>query len=216
MRRPRSTIRQKLVTGMMLTSTTVLLLTGMVLVVSDIVSFRRSLVRALETRASILAINATAALAFQNPDDARQILSALKTDPSTVAAALYDQQGDLFATYPETASAGLVPAQPGSVGHRFERSALVVTLPVAQERRSLGTLYLRSDLRSLDARVRLDALVVLLAVAGSVGVAFALSTWLQRGIARPVRALAEVARNVSDRRTTRSGRTWSPTTRSVC
>src|SRR5207249_5225494 len=120
--------------------------------VSDIVGFRRSLVRALDTRAHILATNATAALAFQNSDDGRQILSTLKTDPSMVAAALYDQQGELFATYTETIGP-VVPAKPDVPGHRFEKAALVLTLPVTQERRWLGTLYLRSDLRALDARV---------------------------------------------------------------
>jgi light-regulated signal transduction histidine kinase (bacteriophytochrome) len=70
---------------------------------------------------------------------------------------------------------------------------------VVEGRRWLGTLYLRSDLGSLDTRVRLDILVVLLAVAGSIGVAFVLSTWLQRGIAHPVRALAEAARSISER-----------------
>ena len=58
--------------------------------------------------------------------------------------------------------------------------------------------FTAAEMRALDARVRLDILVVLLAVAGSVGVAFVLSNWLQRGIARPVRALAETARSISD------------------
>ena len=199
MNRLRSTIKQKLVAAMMLTSTIVLVLTGVVLIVSDVASFRQSLAQSLETRGHIIAANATAALAFQNSDDARQILAALKSDPSMIAAALYDADGDLFATYPPTATAPLVPTRPETGGHRFESSSLVQFLPVLEEHRWLGTLYLRADARSLRERVRLDILVVLLAIAGSVGVAFVLSTWLQRGITRPVRALAEAAKTVSER-----------------
>ena len=196
----RTTIRRKLVTAMMLTSTTVLLLVGAIFVAHDVVSFRRLLVQALVTRADILAANSTAALAFRNPDDARQVLYALKTDPRVIAAALYDEQGRLFATYPSIVSPGAVPPTSGPIGHRFEKSDLLVSQPVAQDGRRLGTLYLKSGLQELDERVRIDAIVVLLAVLGSTVVAYALSTWLQRRIAHPVLELAAVARSVSDRK----------------
>ena len=198
MKAPHTTIRRKLITAMMLTSTTVLLLVGTVFVAHDVVSFRRLLVQALVTRANILAANSTAALAFRNPEDASQILAALKADPRMIAAALYDQEGRLFATYPASIPPGGVPTASGSIGHRFEKSALVVCQPVAEEERSLGTLYLKSDLQELDDRLRVDAMVVLLAVLGSILVAFAFSTWLQRRIAQPILTLAEVARNVSE------------------
>ncbi|HEY3157165.1 MAG TPA: ATP-binding protein [Candidatus Eisenbacteria bacterium] len=198
MKAPRTTIRRKLVTAMMLTSTTVLLLVGAVFVAHDVVSFRRLLVQALITRANILAANSTAALAFRNPEDAGQILAALKTDPRMIAAALYDQKGRLFATYPASVPPGTVPPASGPIGHRFEKSDLVVSQPVAEEGQSLGTLYLKSDLKELDDRLRVDAMVVLLAVLGSIVVAFAFSTWLQRRIAQPILTLANVARNVSE------------------
>src|SRR5262249_53710153 len=77
-------------------------------------------------------------------------------------------------------------------------ASLVVTEPVREGGRILGTLYLESDLRSLAERQRVFAFVVLLAAAGSVLVAFGLSTWLQRGIAGPMRSLAEAARRVTE------------------
>jgi signal transduction histidine kinase len=200
MKAPRTTIRRKLITAMMLTSTTVLLLVGAVFVTHDVVSFRRLLVQALVTRANILAANSTAALAFRNSEDAGQVLRALKTDPSMIAAALYDQQGRLFATYPASAPPGAVPPTSSPSGHRFEHSYLVVSQPVIEDGRQLGTLYLRSDLRELDNRLHVDGILVLLAILSSIAVAFALSTWLQRRIAQPVLALAEMARDVSERK----------------
>jgi signal transduction histidine kinase len=194
---PSATIRHKLVTAMMLTSTTVLVLTAAALVIYDVASFRRSLARSLATRAEILATNSTAALAFDNRDDAAEILEALKSDPSTVLAVLYDGQGRLFATYPPDVATAAATA-PRRQGSWFERSAVVVHQPVVEEGRALGTLYLKSDLRALTDRLRIFTLVVLLAVLGSIGVAFVLSTWLQRGIAQPVRTLADAAQRVSD------------------
>src|SRR5439155_15469998 len=83
---PRGSIRRKLVTAMMLTSTTVVILTGAALIIYDTISSRQSLTRRLTTQAEILAANLTAALAFENTDDARQLLAGLKSDPSTVMA----------------------------------------------------------------------------------------------------------------------------------
>jgi signal transduction histidine kinase len=197
---PRTSIRQKLVTAMMLTSTTVLLLTGSALFVYDTISSRHSLARTVTTRSEILAANSTAALAFQNHEDAMQVLAGLKSDPSTVRAALYDKQGRLFAIYPADADPATIPTTPQGHGYRIERSAAINVQPVIEEGRVLGTLYLETDLRALIERQRIFALVLLLAVAGSIGVAFALSTWLQRGIAEPVRRLAEAARSVSESR----------------
>jgi signal transduction histidine kinase len=200
MKAARTTIRRKLVTAMMLTSTAVLLLVGAVFVSHDFTSFRHFLVQTVITRAKILAANSTAALAFQNPGDAGQVLSGLTNAPSAIVGALYDRQGQLFATYPASIAPGEVPAAPGPSGHRFEKSYLVIFEPVAEEGRQLGTLYLKSSLRELDNRLRVDAIVVLLAVGGSIVVAFILSTWLQRRIVHPVLALAEVARSVTERK----------------
>jgi signal transduction histidine kinase len=198
MKTPRTTIQRKLVTAMMLTSTTVLLLAGAVFVAHDVVSFRRLLVQMLVTRANILAANSTAALAFRNTEDAGQVLGALRTDPSMLCGALYDHQGRLFATYPPSIPLGIVPPTAGPTGHSFGKGNLVVSQPVIEDGRRLGTLYLKSDLRQLDERIRVDAIVVLLAVLGSILVAFLLSSWLQRRIAQPILTLAGVARSVSE------------------
>jgi signal transduction histidine kinase len=195
---PRTSIRRKLITAMMLTSTTVLVLTGAALILYDVASFRQSLARSLTTRAEILAANSTAALAFDNRDDATHVLAALRSDPSAVMAVLYDPQGRLFATYPAEAPPAVPPAAPSRWGSWFDRSAVVVHQAVVEDGRTLGSLYLVSDLRALAGRLRIFALVVLLAILGSIGVAFALATWLQRGIAEPVRTLAATARRVSE------------------
>ena len=183
---------------MMLTSAAVLVLAGTVLVICDSIGVRRSLVQVLAIRAEMLAANSTAALAFQNSDDATQVLAALGVDPHMVAGALYDQKGRLFASYPPTATPVLVPPLDGGLGHRFEKDRLLLYRPVIEGGRILGTLCLQSDLRALSERMRLCALIVALAVAGAMAVAFVLASWLQRGLTAPLRGLAELARKVTD------------------
>ena len=198
MKAPRTTIQRKLVLAIMLTSTTALVLTGAVLIAREASSLRQLVEREVTTRAGILAANSTAALAFRNPDDAIQVLAALRADPSVVAAALYDEGGQVFATYPGHVAPSLLPRAFGGPAHRVEGANLVIRQPVLEGARLLGSLYIKTDLRELDERVRMHALVVLCAVLGSIGVAYALSTWLQRKIAGPVRVLATAARAVSE------------------
>ena len=196
----RTTIQRRLVTLMMVTSTAVVVLTGVAMILYDSVSFRRNMLAGVGTRAAILSANSTAALTFDNPEDAKHVLAALKSDSHTIAAALYDTEGRVFATYPATPRSGAVPGHAPAPGSRFDRSSAFVAQPVLDEGRVLGTIFIRSDLEVLWARQRMFALVVALATLGSLAVAFALSTWLQRQITKPIRALGETARSVSERK----------------
>jgi len=179
------------------TSIAVLVLTCTVFVTYEYVTFRKTVVGSLLVRAEIIAANSTAALAFQNDADAREILSALGNDPHMVAACVYDNEGHVFATYPADAPTGLFPTAPEQQGYRFGDAEVIVFQPVVHDQRRLGTVYLKSDLSAMNDRFQLYTLLVLGVVAGSIVLAFALSTWLQKRISKPILALADMARRVS-------------------
>ena len=116
-----------------------------------------------------------------------------------MAAALYDKNGKLFVKYPESQSVNAFPIVPEGDGYRFEHSSLVAFQPVVQgENKRLGTLYLKSDLGAMYERLRLYASIALLVIIVSLLLAYLLSRTLQRQISRPILALAETARAVSE------------------
>ncbi|HEX7942123.1 MAG TPA: ATP-binding protein [Gemmatimonadaceae bacterium] len=186
---------RKLMAVILLTSGVVLLLTCGTFLVYDFVSFRSALARNLSTLARVVAANSTAALAFDNRDDAAEVLSAFAAEPHIVAAALYDARGELFATYPAGSSVSF-PASPG-VGHAFGRNELVLYEAVSTNGRTLGTLYLQSDLGALYERYRLYGGTGVAVLVMSFLVAIGLSIRLQRHISQPVLALARTADVVS-------------------
>ena len=122
-------IRRKLMTMMLVTSGLVLLLTSAAFVTYEVVTFRQTALRQLATLGQVIAANSTAALAFANPDDAREILAALRAERHIVGATLYDGQGQPFARYPDNATgpagppeaASFAPGQRRRPGH--QRSA---------------------------------------------------------------------------------------------
>ena len=193
-------IKRKLTAMLLLISGLVLVLTSAAFVTYEVVTFRQTIRTQLATRSRILAANSTAALAFANEADATEILGALKYDPHMVAAALYDQNGRVVATYPAAAAADLIPAAPQPDGYRFEGSRLVAFTPVAQgENQRLGTLYIASDTKAVSDALRLSGVIAIGVLAIALLAAYALAAAMQGWISGPILALAEIATAVSTR-----------------
>jgi signal transduction histidine kinase len=184
---------------LMVVSGAVLLFSCASFLTYDILTFRTATARHIGTLGKIVAANSTAALAFANPDDAREILAALQAEPHIEEAGLYDPSGKLFASYPVGEPVDAFPTTLGSDGYRFEATQLTFVEPVVQSGHRLGTLYLRSNLDAIYARFRLYAGIVVLVIAGSGLMIFLLSQSLQRQISGPILALAETAQAVSVR-----------------
>jgi PAS domain S-box-containing protein len=194
-------IRQKLMTIMLLVSGAVVLLTCVAFFVSEFLTFRQATVRQLSTVGEIIADNSSAALAFANQDDAKQVLSALKAERHVVAAVLYDKEGKIFAKYPADLPDNALPAAPEKAGYHFQHLSLIGFQPVVQGGRNLGALYLKLDTGAilqgwLQVFFGLGAVVIAISLA----VAYLLSRKLQQQISQPILALAETAKAISDRR----------------
>src|SRR5213592_4700492 len=192
-------IKRKLTAILLLISGLVLVLTSAAFVTYQVVTFRGTMQSHLATRSRILAANSTAALAFANEADATEILAALKYDPHMVAAALYNQDGRVLATYSVAATADLIPAAPQPDGHRFEGGRLVGFTPVAQGGKRLGTLYIASDTKDVSDALRLSGVIAIVVLAIAMLAAYALAAALQGRISAPILALAETATAASTR-----------------
>ena len=76
------------------------------LILYELITSRDESVEQVATLARIVSANSTAALAFRDEQDAQEVLATLRTEPSIVAAALYDDGGELFATYAAASAHG--------------------------------------------------------------------------------------------------------------
>ncbi len=191
-------IRRKLMTIILGTSGVVLLIVCSTFLGYEFITFRQASVQQLSTLGQIIATNSTAALAFDNRDDATDVLAALMAERHVVSASLYDKQGRLFAHYPAGAAEAAFPVRPGADGYHFEPGSLVGFAPVVQVKgQRLGTLYLKSDMAALYDRLRLYGGIAVLAIIAASLVAYILSRKLQQQISRPILALAETAKAVS-------------------
>src|SRR5450432_1092534 len=138
-------IRRKLMLSILSTSAVVMLLMLGTFFTYEFFALRQGTLRQLSTLGEITADNSTAALAFQNQQDADEILDALKAQRYLVAAAIYDQHGQLFSHYPKTSKTQDLPPAPGDTGFGYGESHLAGFQPIMQKDRRLGTLFLEMD-----------------------------------------------------------------------
>src|ERR1700689_3615475 len=190
-------IRRTLITVILLTCGAVMLITSAAFFAYEYVTFRQLTVRNLMILGQAIAANSTASLAFDNPEDAREVLSAFKAQPHVTVARLYLSDGRLIASYPD----GVAPEAPSPSehrdGYRFERGLLTGVQPVVQGARRRGTLYVESDLGEIYEHFRLFVLIGALIMLCCCVAAYLISTRLQRYISAPILALADTAQAVS-------------------
>ncbi len=194
-------IKRKLTLIIVTASMVALLLVCGGFVTYDLVTYRRALGDDLSTLAALVGEQTAPALTLDFKTEAEDVLAALRSKPHVTAAALYDEDGKLFATYPRGASPDLFPAAPERAGTRFEKDHLILfrTIPLKGEvdgNPEVATIYLKSDLQQLHSRVQRYGAMVLLMMLVSLLVTFWLSSRLQRIVSRPIFQLAATAKAV--------------------
>jgi signal transduction histidine kinase len=192
-------IKRKLMVVILLTSSFAMLLMGSALVLYERRIYRHNVAVNMSVLAQIIGSNSTAALAFEDAKNAHEILSALLAENQITAAAIYDRNENIFASFPNQVAPDVLPAHPGPDGHKFDRRHFVMFQPILQRGTRLGTIYLQADLGEMYSRFRVYGLILLLVGILSTLAAMALATRLQRRISGPILELAKVATAVSER-----------------
>ena len=191
-------IRRKLTLIIMVTSSVALLLACATFVGYDLYTFRQAKVHQLTTLAKIIGSNSTAALAFRDPNSAKEILGALSANQHIAAACIYTRDAQVFAKYLRgDPNARFSPPEAQDDGSRFGDNQLALFRHITLDGEKIGTVYLRSDLAEIAERVNRYTVVLLLVMLGSSVVAFLLSSRLQRAISAPIGRLAWTAKMIS-------------------
>jgi signal transduction histidine kinase len=194
---PRS-VQQKLV-GLVLVATLAAILVAIVAMIAyDLRLYHTSWVADLETQAELIARTSAPALAFDDSRVAQENLELLRYRPKVRAAALYDSRGRLFARFAPDPELRF-PDLPKADGVGFEGDDLVVFKRIVNDREVLGTVYLRADYELNNRLLGYLGIAAVVLVAAML-VAYFLSRVLQAVVTRPLLAITDVAREVTEKR----------------
>ncbi len=191
-------IRKKLLRIILLINGIVLLVACIAFFVYEYYIFRKGTIEKLTTIALITAANSTAALAFENTEDAAEILHTLNMEPHIVSACIYNTKGNIFSKYSKDSTYLNFPANPQPGQYDFGNSFLEGSEPIMLEGKQLGILYLKSDLGAMYERLRLYTVVVCFVLLASFLLTYILVNILKKYISEPIIALAQTAAIISD------------------
>ena len=183
----------------LLTTAIALLIAATALMFHDLRENRLSWADDLATEANILALATAPALAFDDRQSAERNLAALQARPSVHAAALYTPDGRLYATYVQPGARPPPASVPSARGVSIDGERVELAQPIVQNGEELGTIYLRARY-DVMGRVRAYAGILTVVMGLSLAVALLLSSWLQTAITAPMESMANVARQIVDRR----------------
>lgn len=197
LKRSRS-LRRKLIAMVLVTTLAALLVALLAIIAYDLRVYHQDWTIDVTTQAELLGQTTAPALAFDDPDTARENLELMRLRPQVQAAAIFTARGALFASYRRDEAQAEVPQLPAADGTRIDGASLELYRRILGDDEILGTVYLRTDYE-LYRRV-LDYLFIALAVIVlAMLVAFLMSAQLQRIITGPVLMIASVARDVVQR-----------------
>ena len=196
-------IRSKLYVLVVSASSAALLLASTVFILHDVSTFRKTAVGHMTSVAEVLGANTVAALTFDDPNTAKEILATLSQEKLVLRGCLYDQQGRIFARFVRQQDENQPQSFPESRlgGHSFRSDGtLEMFTPVSDEEGIVGVLYLQSSMRELHKRLVWYMGMVVLVMAFALIAALAVASGLARRIAEPIVQLASTAERVSRER----------------
>ena len=191
-------LKRKLMIIIMLTSGVALLLACVAFVYYERNTFRESMVRDLTFKADVIGSQSTAALKFNDAKVATEILDKLPTEKHIVAACIYTRNGKDLAKYKRAGTPGdFTPPEQEYAGHRFTADHLELFHQIALNNRFVGSIYLKSDLLDLKARMKQYGSIAVTVLFVAMGVAWLISFRLQQIVSKPILNLAKTTRAVS-------------------
>ena len=167
-------------------------------VMAEWTMFRNATVEEMTTLAVIVGNNCAASLDFGESPDATVVLESLELQPHIDSACIYDDAGEIFATWKRPGAKATFPTSPPDLNeHRFERNYLILFRDIGSGEPKNGTVYLRTDLTAMNARLKRYAGIVVLILLASLLVTWRISSRLQSIISEPILSLLRTTETVA-------------------
>src|SRR5688500_1615165 len=148
------TIKHKLMLIIMLTCTVALFLACTAILFFEVYGTKQILKRNTQVMADVIGENTKTALTFKNDskNDAKEVMAALRAEQYVVSACVYNDQGDVFATYFREGEAEKTPTKAQNESFQFTKDNLNLFHKIMFDGEMIGTVYIQSDLRIIKER----------------------------------------------------------------
>jgi signal transduction histidine kinase len=207
-------LRQRVLILVLVSAAVALLVSAVLIAGLDLRSYDRDVTGEMLAEAGLIGQAAGPGVLAGDRSRVQDVLDLLRLRPAIAAAAIYDEQGSLFARYAladtATGEPGEVPMRAGTAGISREDGILTAVVPIAGSGKpaagaasaaataaadTIGTVYLRMQYRPA-VRFASTLLSALATAVLALPAAWFVTRGLRRRIAGPVQDIADVAHRV--------------------
>jgi two-component system, sensor histidine kinase and response regulator len=179
-----------------ITSTIALILAVSAFIVNDVFATRDQLLGHYVTLAQVFGQNCLSSLEFSDKNDANQVLSSLIGDRTVRTAAIYENDGDLFASYGNVQSTKSLQKFASATDFDWE-NGFDVTQAIVRNGEIVGYITLNADIDELTRLLHRRITITFGVLAASLVLSAILARWLQRKLSAPIQNLVAAAEDVS-------------------
>jgi len=195
-----ASIKQKLEAIMLLTTSSVLLPCIVLLMSLDIISARDNTLSRLQSLATVLAVNSSAAIAFNDKQAATEVINSLSSQEDVVWAGIRQRDDHLFIEYKSSASDDTEIVSFWQTALESLLGRIEVTEPIMFDSNHVADLLITGDLSQLYTSLIRKIAVGLVIFALSMLLALLISGGLQRVVSVPVQRLLNTMEMVARHR----------------
>lgn len=193
-------IKTKLIAMMMLSASIGIFVMAIVISINEAITMRHDIEAELATLAKVIGSRSTGSLAFNDPRTAIENLNALAIKKDIVYAAIYQEEGALFAEYKANPGNSSLQQQDTSwltrILHFVSSGNFVGTIEVSNaiyfENKPIGTVQIRSDMTHFIMKMLRSLSWVVITLLACFALSFAVSARLHKLISTPILDLQNV------------------------
>lgn len=193
-------IKNKLIQVQLLSAFFVLMTCSLGFLINDVLIFKKSVERNLESTARILGRNLVPALVFSDQKEAKKIITSLESEPSIDAAYVFDSKGVVFSRYGKNTDVRVPTRIPTAASEisSLSGSHLIFQYRLDQGREAIGWIYLDADLNSFSSEYKKYISIFMIVVISGLFLSFVVANFMQEALSKPISELAQTAKNIAE------------------
>ncbi len=193
-------IKNKLVGIILSTSILAVILGLLIYGILDIINFKEEMKNNAILNARLVGEYSVAPLDFEYQDEAEEILLKLDALPDVLNACIYDKDNQIFASFNRSNEVEISFPTDLQRETEFYEGYLHIFHPIIYKNENYGTAYLRISTTAIDDKIVNNLIIFVILIIALFFPVFLLATRLQRIISFPVLKLADVTKEISEKR----------------
>ena len=194
----KKSIKTKLIGITLIATGVALTLTYLSIILYTLFTFQKNIESQLSSISDIIGNNSTAAIEFDDPIAANEILSALRKDSRIVSGAIYKNNGEIFSRYVSEDGINIYQnIKVEKTGFTTDKKYIHLLKPIVLKDKKIGYLSITADNREIYSKIYSFAGILLLILLISIIPTILLFKKLQETISKPIENLKQTANYVS-------------------